>query len=52
MRTFPKPKLCKTLFLTTKAFRWKFFDIYKVKKTCRWQLFPKINKRVGPNKAM
>ena len=22
------------------------------KKQCRWELFPKINKRLGPNKAM
>ena len=33
--------------------RWEFFDIcYVRKKQCRWKLFPKINKRVGLNKAM
>ena len=30
---------------------WEFFDIYYVKQ-CKWELFPKINKRGGPNKAM
>ena len=30
---------------------WICFDIHYLKQ-CRWELFPKINKRVGPHKAM
>ena len=29
-----------------------FFNIYYVRKQFRWEIFPKMNKRVGPSKAM
>ena len=30
----------------------RWFDIYYVKKQVRWELYPKINKGVGPNNSM